>query len=135
MQARGFDDVGLAPADVLPWNAYPWFTGGAALSSGDKDAGGVALLRLIDRLPDLQVILLQGGTAKECWDRAAAFDPGLVDRRNLEVLDTYDPGAQALRHPDPAERERRRRHRLDSYREVAEIVRIYARGTEGEQRT
>lgn len=121
-QVKGFAEVDLAAHDVLPWNAYPWYTGGAPLKAVDKNAGAEILRELIGRLPSLRVVLLQGGNAKDCWRRVEKLDPGVARRRGLTVLETYHPSRQALWHPDEAERMRRRQHRIDTYKKAVEEI-------------
>ncbi|WP_220471853.1 uracil-DNA glycosylase [Tomitella gaofuii] len=131
-QAHAFAEVGLAAADVLPWNAYPWYSGGTPLKAADKNAGADVLRRLIGMLPDLHVVLLQGGNAKDCWQRVEKADPGLVRRRGLTVLETYHPSRQALWHSDEAERMRRQQHRVDTYRQVSDALARLHTTTEGD---
>jgi hypothetical protein len=102
-QARAFAEVGIATADTTPWNAYPWCINRRPTAS-ERQAGVGPLLRLVDLMPGLRVVLLQGRDAQDVWRRAVRHRPGLK-HRNLSVVETYHPGRQALWSPDPAIRE------------------------------
>lgn len=108
--------AGLTPADFTPWNAYPWYINTAPKPVQIAEAAPT-LLGLIDLMPALEVVLLQGRHAADAWRVALATQPQLRARR-LEVFETYHPSNQALHTNVPGERERRRKHRIDTWREV-----------------
>lgn len=101
-----FEQAGLDPADVLPWNAYPWYIN-AAPNRAQLTAGLDPLRRLVELLPRLRVVLLLGRDARAAWQMFLTRHRGLVAERELVALSTYHPSRQALQHPDPAERARR----------------------------
>jgi hypothetical protein len=112
--------VGLTLADFTPWNAYPWFIDRAPTDAELRDASST-LVGLLDLLPDLEVVLLQGHEAQSAWRIALEAQPA-IRRRRLIMLETYHPSPQALWHKSPDERARRTQHRLDAWREAAEIL-------------
>jgi hypothetical protein len=52
-------DVGVTAVDIVPWNAYPWYVN-RKLSAGERQAGVAPLVELLDLLPRVSVLLLQG---------------------------------------------------------------------------
>lgn len=114
------EQAGLTPADFTPWNAYPWFIGRAPTAAEIREASS-SLVGLIDLLPKLKVVMLQGGQAQAAWRIALEAQPDIRDRR-LITLETYHPSVQALWHPSPDERARRAQHRIDTWREAAKIL-------------
>jgi hypothetical protein len=116
-QLQSFSEVGIAPADITPWNAYPWYIN-AAPKSAQLDAGVAPLLAVLELMPDVRVVFLQGAHARDGWARLATRHPARA-RRVPAVVATYHPGRQALFHPDPAVRQARIEHREAAYRQVA----------------
>ncbi len=57
---------GLVPDDGVPWNAYPWYINRAPTAS-ELRVGAAALERLLELLGQLQIVLLLGREAKQCW--------------------------------------------------------------------
>jgi hypothetical protein len=119
LQCELFASVGLGARDVTPWNAYPWYRHDqkSGLSGQQITQGLPALRRLIDLMPDLQVVLLQGGEAQKLWKRFARMEPRVAGR--YAVVETYHPGRSALFHRDPAVREARAARRFTAVQEVA----------------
>lgn len=114
------EQAGLTTADFLPWNAYPWFVDRAPTNDELIEASAT-LVDLLDLLPELEVVLLQGREAQSAWKLATDAQPA-IRRRRLIVLETYHTGAQALWHSLPEERARRAQHRVETWREVADIL-------------
>lgn len=110
--------AGLTPRDVIPWNAYPWYINSKP-TPAQLRAATPPLLGLIDLLPKLEVVVLQGEDAQLAWRMALRAHPPLR-RRRLEIFETYHPSVQALRSPHPDERDRRIQARIDTWRDVAE---------------
>jgi hypothetical protein len=50
-------EAGIDPADVVPWNVYPWYIN-ATPTRTQLVAGVEPLRRLIELMPDLRVVLL-----------------------------------------------------------------------------
>ncbi|SHN14149.1 uracil-DNA glycosylase [Cryptosporangium aurantiacum] len=121
-QAELFAKVGVSPRDITPWNAYPWYID-ATPTSEQLLLGIPPLLRLIALMPNLRVVLLQGNTAQDSWDRLVTQEPRLVRERGLVVVPTYHPSPKAMWHPDPAERQRREEDRRAKYGEVSDALR------------
>lgn len=113
--------AGLSPADLLPWNAYPWYIN-AAPDGAKLRAGLPTLVRLLELAPRVEVLLLQGGEAQRSGRMLARHHPHVVRSRNLTVIESYHPARSALRTPDPAERERRTARRIEAFREVASAL-------------
>lgn len=121
-QARDFESVGIRPADVTPWNAYPWHINRAP-SAVEREAGVAPLIKLIGLMPVLQVVLLQGRDAQDTWRRLIRRHPGVERERGLTVIGTYHPSRQALWARDPVVRAARAADRQRAYRAVAEAIR------------
>lgn len=112
--------AGLIATDFTPWNAYPWFIDRAPTADELRSASRV-LVALLELLPDLQVVLLQGAEAQSAWRSALEAQPR-IRRRRLITLETYHASPQALWHRSAEERERRVVHRLETWREAADIL-------------
>ncbi|KQX55408.1 MULTISPECIES: uracil-DNA glycosylase [unclassified Streptomyces] len=121
-QCRAFEQAGIGARDVTPWNAYPWYINRKPDASEQK-AGADALARLLGLMPDLRVVLLQGGDAQATWRRLEKAHPALAGQERFQVVRTYHPGRQALWSPDPEVRAAREQHREDALRQVADILR------------
>lgn len=113
--------VGLGADDVTPWNSYPWYIN-TRPTAGQLQAGLSPLKQLIELLPRLQVVLLQGGRAHDSWDRLVASDEPFEADLAVPVVRTYHPSPQALRAKDPQVRLERVNRRLEAMLEVREIL-------------
>jgi len=122
LQCRAFDAAGIAPCDVTPWNAYPWYINRAP-KAAERQAGVDPLLRLLGLLPRLRTVLLQGRDAQDAWRRLVTRHPEILQRKNLQIVSTYHPGRQALWSKDPAVRQARVQNRLHAYARVAQTLR------------
>ncbi len=116
-----FAGAGIEAADIVPWNAYPWFINRHP-KAAELDAGVEPLKRVIDLIPDLQVIMLHGGAAHKGWKRLSRHYPNLVTENGLHVIKTYHTSRQAFWHRDPAVREARREHLRESFSEAASVL-------------
>lgn len=105
-QCAFFEEAGLDAADVLPWNAHPWYIN-AKPDRTQLLAGLPPLRQLVDLMPRLQVVLLLGRDAQRAWAHFVEQHGGTIDERAIRALPTFHPSRQALQHPDPAERRRR----------------------------
>jgi len=117
-QCELFEEYGIPPRSVLPWNAYPWYINRAPRAA-ERDAGAVVLGDLIDLLPRLRVVLLQGNDAADVWRRLLKRRPALSQERGIEVVESIHPGRQALWTPDPVEREARLAKQRHAFERVA----------------
>lgn len=115
-------EAGIDPAEFIPWNAYPWFIN-AGPSTVQLRAGTEPLRRVIDLLPDLRVVLLQGGHARKAWQYFMREHGDMVAARGIDVLATYHPGRQALWHQDPAVRVAREQAIRDTFAQAAALLR------------
>ncbi|MFF1876509.1 uracil-DNA glycosylase [Leifsonia sp. NPDC058230] len=57
-----FESARITPRQVLPWNAYPWYFNRQPTAS-ELDAGAEVIIELLELLPDLRVVMLQGRDA------------------------------------------------------------------------
>lgn len=120
-QCHAFAEAGIEALDTTPWNAYPWYINRKPNAS-EQQAGVDPLVRLLALLPDLRVVLLQGGDAQATWRRLERKHPEIADQGRFQVVSTYHPAKGALRTPDPAERAAREQHRKDACHRVAELL-------------
>jgi hypothetical protein len=109
-------------SDIVPWNAYPWYINRAP-KGPEIDEGIRPLKKVVDLLPQLRVVTLHGGEAKSGWKRFERTFPQIKSSRKIEVIETYHTSRQAFWTPDPAERERRKQHLIDSCARAAKILR------------
>lgn len=121
-QCALFDEYGILPRWVLPWNAYPWYINRKPRAA-EKDAGAAVLSNLIDLVPNLRVVLLQGNDAIDVWRRVVKLRPEVVDQRNLEVVESIHPGRQSLWTADPAERQARKDKQQQAFDHVVDALR------------
>jgi len=116
-QCALFEEHGIAPGWVLPWNAYPWYIDRAPRAA-EKDAGAGVLCEVIDLVPTLQAVFLQGNDAIDVWKRVLRLRPAVVHERNLEVIESIHPGRQALWTSDPAERAARKDKQRNAFQHL-----------------
>lgn len=116
-----FKSAGISPRQVLPWNAYPWYFNRKP-TSAELDAGAEVIVELLDLLPDLRVVLLQGRDAEAGWKKVARRLPAPIEDRGVSVLATIHPGRQALFTPDRHERARRVEHQEATFLQVGVLV-------------
>jgi Holliday junction resolvase RusA-like endonuclease len=120
-QCGFFAEAGIDPADVVPWNAYPWYINDTP--SRTQLAEGVEpLRRLIALMPGLRVVLPAGKDAQAAWQLFSSRHGALIRARGIEAISTYHPSRQALQHPDPAERSRREEHIRATLRRAALLI-------------
>jgi hypothetical protein len=68
--------------------------------------------------------MLMGGDAQSGWRRVSRRYPDLLSGADVEIICTYSPGPQALRHPDPAERARRQEDLTTAFHQAAAYSKI-----------
>ena len=90
------DSAGIAVGETLSWNAYPWYIGRKPRAA-ELEAGVEPLRRLVALLPNLRVVMLHGGDARNGWKRLARRHPDLASR--FEVVPTYHTSNQAFIGP------------------------------------
>jgi hypothetical protein len=73
------EDAGIQPRDMVPWNAYPWFTRHEQVSA-ELELGIEPWLQLTALLPALRVIMLLGRAAKDGWERLLTARASLTRR-------------------------------------------------------
>lgn len=121
LQSILLEKAGIAPFDLLPWNAYPWYINRAPRAS-ELDAGVQTILHLLDLASKLEVVLLQGGDADRAWRRLLRIAPSVERDRELTVVRTLHPSPQALIVRDPDQRAARVARRRDAFHEVAALL-------------
>lgn len=114
-------EAGIDVSEMVTWNAYPWYINRAP-NAAEIKAGIEPLKKLIDLLPNLQVVILHGGAAHNSWKRLTRSFPNIVEDRRLYVIETYHTSRQAFWHREEEVREARRRHLRDSLHEAASIL-------------
>lgn len=116
----------LSPMDLTPWNTCPWYRHDqtSGLTSQQIPEGLDPLRRLIDLMPVLRVVLLQGGEAKTLWKRFSRKHPNMA--RRYASVETYHPGRTALRHPDADVRAAREARRVAAFHEVRDALKLPA---------
>ncbi|MHB8059577.1 MAG: uracil-DNA glycosylase family protein [Gaiellaceae bacterium] len=97
---------GLTPGVMTPWNAYPWGND-RKLDAAELTVGLDPLLKLLQLLPRVRVVMLNGGKAQDLWKKLRAEQPGIAAA--YHVLSTFHTGNQAFICP-PKEREERMAH-------------------------
>ncbi len=113
-----FSMAGIHADEIVPWNAYPWYINRAP-KTAELNAGVEPLKRLIDLLPNLQVVMLLGGSAHAAWKKFTRRYPGLIEIRGLHVIETYHTSRQAFWHAEPIVREERESHLRQSFYDAA----------------
>jgi len=86
-------EAGIAPDQMNPWNAYPWYINRKP-NATELSAGLDPLRRLLRLLPQLRVVMLNGGDAQALWKKLQQRHPELASR--YEVLPTYHTSRQAF---------------------------------------
>lgn len=120
-QCGFFSGAGIDPAEVVPWNAYPWYINAAP--TREQLARGVEpMRRLMELMPNLRVVILAGKDSQAAWELFRSRHGVWLRSRGIESVPTYHPSRQALQHPDPAERARREQHIESALRQVAAAI-------------
>jgi len=117
-----FESAGISPRQVLPWNAYPWYFNRQPTAS-ELAAGAEVIVELLELLPALRVVLLQGRDAEAGWKKVARRLPAPIEEGGVTVLATIHPGRQALFTPDREERARRVAHQEAAFLRAVELAR------------
>jgi len=86
-------DSGIAPSQMTPWNAYPWYINRKP-SAAELAAGLHPLRRLLGLLPRLRVVMLNGSDAQSLWRKFASAHATIA--ASYHVLPTYDTARQAF---------------------------------------
>lgn len=89
-------EAGLAPEQMIPWNAYPWYINRKP-NAAELVIGIEPLRRLLALLPRLRVVMLNGGEAQTQWRKFEKLHPTIANR--YVVLPTYHTGNQAFIGP------------------------------------
>ena len=82
--SRLLDASGISHADIMTWNAYPWYVHGTKVTAAQLDAAQPALEELLGLLPQLNVVVPSGAIARRAWRRFAACHP----HRRYTVVET-----------------------------------------------
>lgn len=105
--------------DITPWNVWPW-EGEPRIS--DTEIGVSALAEVIQLIPALRVIVLQGVKAQEWWEELGALFPEIANHPRFTVLSTYSSGLQALHRCSSEETVRRKADRTATWAQAAELL-------------
>jgi hypothetical protein len=97
------DEAGIPVNETLAWNAYPWYINRQPRAA-ELEAGAEPLWRLLGLLPNLRVVMLHGGSARDGWKRLARRYPALASQ--FDVLPTYHTSSQAFIGPPEVRAER-----------------------------
>jgi hypothetical protein len=101
-------EAGIDYAQVVPWNAYPWYINSNSGPSADQLRAGIEPMRdLIGLMPLLRVVILHGSAADKGWKLFLRQNLDLIERRGIVWLSTYHTSRQALQTPDRVERDLR----------------------------
>lgn len=117
-QWHRFTEAGIDLRTVLPWNAYPWYTPHRP-SEAELEAGVNALARLVAIAPALQVVLLQGRTAREAWRALLVRFPETA--RGLKAVPAPSPHRTVAR-PGAAARAERLLEQQEAFRLARQIL-------------
>lgn len=90
-------EVGLAPSDLCPWNAYPWPHDGQ-ITETHMARGARVLIEVIGLMRDLRAILLQGKEAANVWALARSIEPALK-HPTFAAIETCHPLGTRRRTP------------------------------------
>lgn len=120
-QCELFEQHGISPRNVLPWNAYPWYINRAPKARELNDGADV-LRKLTELIPQCRVVLLQGTHAADVWRRVLKLSPTLAKDPNIQAVECIHPGRQALWTRDPVQRQARLDKQQAAYARVATIV-------------
>lgn len=120
-QCELFGAVGVTPHDITPWNAYPWYINRKPIAA-ELDAGAAVLRNLLELLPNLKIVLLQGNEAHSVWERTLKLRATPQWVRELEVAQCVHPSPQGLWTADPAERAERVRRQRHAYQQVGDAL-------------
>jgi hypothetical protein len=85
--------AGLTPTKMIPWNAYPWYINRKP-NAAELKAGLKPLLQLLELLPRLRVVMLNGGDAQYLWRKLVATRPSVAAQ--YVELRTYHTSRQAF---------------------------------------
>ncbi len=114
-----FRESCIDASEIVPWNAYPWYINRNPRAA-EMDAGVEPLKRILDLLPNLQVVMLHGGIAQNGWRRLLRKYPDVATTRKLLVLEACHTSRRAFIHRDPNVREARRKHLEESFHKAAQ---------------
>jgi hypothetical protein len=112
-------DAGIRVQDLMAWNSYPWYINRKPTPEEIRRGLG-PLKRVVDLLPNLQVVMAHGGDAHYAWKLFSRQHPSLA--RRYQLIETYHTSPQALRSPDPREREARESKLRDDFARAAEAL-------------
>lgn len=111
--------AGIDPFDITPWNVWPWDSDPGV---ADIEIGVSALAKIVQMMPALRVVVLQGGKAQEWWEELYGLFPRIADDPRFAVLSTYSSGQQALHWCSPEETARRKADRTATWTAAAELL-------------
>lgn len=89
------DTAGIAQAQVMPWNAYPWYLpeqGGVGARL--RREGIDPLQRVIALLPQLHTVISCGAVAHDSWRRFSDAHP--TDAASVRHLETFHTSGRGI---------------------------------------
>ena len=95
-----FDKAGIDYAEVVPWNAYPWYINNDP-TTDQLLAGAEPLRELIGLMPRLRVVLVHGTEADKGWKLFLRENRDLIERRGIVWLSTYHTSRAGTPDPGP----------------------------------
>lgn len=113
--------AGIDPFDVSPWNMYPWYTDSDP-TDRDIERGVATLARIIELMPALRAVLIQGTGPQKWWESFEVLFPTIANDPRFEVVGTYSAGWGALGQCSPEESARRKLHRWCAYKTAADLI-------------
>lgn len=94
-------EAGIDVRDTLSWNSYPWYIGRPP-NDQELDSALPVLQQILEMLPRLEVVMLQGATARQAWNRLTLAQPKVASR--VQTIATYHTSARVIAHVPPVER-------------------------------
>jgi len=116
-------DARIPVAELLPWNAYPWYIPGTEdrpPKAAELDAGVEPLRRLLLRAPRIGVAVLHGVVAQKGWRKFSRRHPEIAHKiRAIPTCSTADRTFIC----SPTKREQRMDNLRGTFTQVAAMLR------------
>lgn len=89
------ESANISPSRAMLWNAYPWYINQKPKASDLKD-GIKPLLKLLDLLPCLKVVMLNGLVAQNLWRMVEREHATLTQQFRFVVISTFHTSNRAM---------------------------------------
>lgn len=116
---RLLTDADIDVRETLSWNSYPWYINRPP-SDQELDTALPVLVRILEMLPRLEVVMLQGGTARQEWKRLTLAHPEIA--RRVPTIATYHTSPRVIAHVTAAEAARREQKLTDDFAHAKSIL-------------